>query len=336
MRTLFSAIAALLALAAHADERMLRKEALVEAPVESVHAAWTTSEGIQSFFAPEAIVEAKPGGAFFIHFNPYAAGGSRGADGMRVLAVQPGRMISFTWNAPPYIPDVRAQRTVVIVRTEAAGEGRTRVTLTHAGWGDGGGWDEAYKYFDKAWDRVLGSLRERFAKGPTDWREWLGKMRQATPEAPRVPERILRHQAVVSATPETIWKALSTPEGAARWAAPVVALDFRTGGYMRTHDDASKAIGAPGTRHLDIVNVIENELVTYQVGLAERDPAAARLEDQRLQRIVQLAPAGAGRTRIVATMVGFGSGPRWDEAYAALAKENEAAVRKLAALFPAR
>ena len=83
MKSLLAWAVAALALCAHAQERMLHKEVVVDAPVEAAYAAWTTSEGIQSFFAPEAVVDAKPGGAFFIHFNPYAAGGSRGADGMR-------------------------------------------------------------------------------------------------------------------------------------------------------------------------------------------------------------------------------------------------------------
>ena len=31
----------------------------------------------------------------------------------------------------------------------------TRVSLHHTGWGDGGEWDKAYDYFNKAWDNVL-------------------------------------------------------------------------------------------------------------------------------------------------------------------------------------
>jgi uncharacterized protein YndB with AHSA1/START domain len=152
-----------------AAERAIEKEIVVNAPLHAAWSAWTTSEGIQSFFAPEAVIEAKPEGKYFVHFNPYGPPGSRGADDMRVLAVQADRMISFTWNAPPHLPEARAQRTVVIVRTEPVGEKQTRVKLTHVGWGDGGQWDEAYNYFDAAWPRVLASLQKRFSDGPVDW-----------------------------------------------------------------------------------------------------------------------------------------------------------------------
>ena len=37
---------------------------------------------------------------------------------MRFMALQPKKMISFDWNAPPHLPEARAQRTFVVVRFE--------------------------------------------------------------------------------------------------------------------------------------------------------------------------------------------------------------------------
>lgn len=163
--------------AAAADERVISREVVVKAPAADVWKAWTTNDGIQSFFAPEAFVEPKAGGAFRIHFNPYAPAGSKGADDMRVLAVQEGRMLSFTWNAPPYFPEVRGQNTYVTVRMKPVSETETRVTLAHGGWGDGGQWDPVYDYFDKAWGTVLGNLQKRFAEGPIDWTPYLARLK---------------------------------------------------------------------------------------------------------------------------------------------------------------
>jgi uncharacterized protein YndB with AHSA1/START domain len=172
------------ALAADAGpERAILKEAVVAAPIEEVWKAWTTSEGIATFFAPEAVVEPRSGGAFFVHMNPYGAPGMRGADDMRVLAVQENKMISFTWNAPPHLPETRAQRTLVIVRLLPVAGNETRVRLTHIGWGDGGQWDQTYAYFDRAWGNVLANLQKRFVEGPMDWKPWLARMKAATEEA---------------------------------------------------------------------------------------------------------------------------------------------------------
>lgn len=180
MKTLALALLAAAFLAgslAQAEERALHKEVIVKAPVAEVWNAWTTTEGIKTFFAPDANVEARPGGPFEIYINPYAPAGMKGADDMKVLAVQPERMLSYTWNAPPSLPEARKQRTVVILRFAPVSESETRVTLTHVGWGDGGEWDKAYAYFDHAWPMVLGNLQKRFAEGPVDWSEWLARMR---------------------------------------------------------------------------------------------------------------------------------------------------------------
>jgi uncharacterized protein YndB with AHSA1/START domain len=181
MRRALALLVLAAALGAHAEERAIVKEIVVKATPAAAWRAWTTSEGIRSFFAPEAVVDPRPDGAFHLHFNPYAAPGLKGADDMRFLALQENRMISFTWNAPPHLPEARAQRTVVVVRFAPAGEGESRVTLTHGGWGDGGQWDQAYEYFNGAWGRVLVNLKKRFDEGPVDWSEHLARMKAATP-----------------------------------------------------------------------------------------------------------------------------------------------------------
>ena len=86
-------------------------------------------------------------------------------------------MLSFTWNAPPHLPEARAQRTSVTVRLAPGTDGFTDVRLTHSGWGDGGQWDKAYDYFNGAWGRVLANLEKRFVDGPYDWSAWLRQMK---------------------------------------------------------------------------------------------------------------------------------------------------------------
>lgn len=178
MMALAAAAVLPLAQAASAAERAIDLQVLVAAPLPQVWQAWTTAEGITSFMAPGAEVEPRVGGAFHVHFDPLAAPGLRGADDMRFLALQPMKMLSFDWNAPPHLPLARAQRTLVVLRFEPQGEAATRVTLHHTGWGDGGEWDQAYDYFGKAWVKVLGNLKTRFDSGPIDWRDWMEALRK--------------------------------------------------------------------------------------------------------------------------------------------------------------
>jgi len=169
----------LLAPLAQAAERAIDKSIEVTATLDQAWAAWTTREGIVGFFAPDAKIEPRVGGAFQIYMDPTAEPGMKGADDMRFMALQPKKMISFDWNAPPSLPEARAQRTFVVVRFEPLGEKATRVSIHHTGWGDGGEWDKAYSYFDRAWGFALGNLKKRFDSGPQDWTGWLAQLKQS-------------------------------------------------------------------------------------------------------------------------------------------------------------
>ena len=182
MKQLFLFLALVLALSAsprlHATERAIDKSIEINASLDQAWDAWTTREGIVSFFAPDAKVEPRVGGAFQIYIDPTAPPDSKGADEMRFLALQPKKMISFDRNAPPHLAQARAQRTFVVVRFEPLTDKTTRVTLHHSGWGDGGQWDQAYTYFDRAWVGVLGNLKKRFDSGPQDWTAWLEQLKK--------------------------------------------------------------------------------------------------------------------------------------------------------------
>jgi uncharacterized protein YndB with AHSA1/START domain len=177
---------ACLCAAALGAERSIDKEVIVTAPIESVWQAWTTKAGIRTFFAPDAEIDQRVGGAFHIHMDPLAEPGMKGADNMRFMALQRPTMLSFDWNAPPSLPETRAQRTFVIVRLADVDGRVTRVSIHHTGWGDGGEWDKTYSYFDRAWPAVLAKLKTSFEAGPVDWTEWMAQLRKAhsAPAAP--------------------------------------------------------------------------------------------------------------------------------------------------------
>lgn len=178
MRVLAALAWLALASIASAQERAIVKEVVVAAPIESVWSAWTSKAGVESFFAPEAEIDARVGGAFHIHIDPFAKPGMKGADDMRFMALQRPTMLSFDWNAPPQLPEARNQRTFVVVRLADIDGKSTRVRLHHSGWGDGDEWDRAHTYFDRAWGNVLASLKKRFDTGPVDWTDWLAQLKK--------------------------------------------------------------------------------------------------------------------------------------------------------------
>ncbi|MCA9521698.1 MAG: SRPBCC domain-containing protein [Myxococcales bacterium] len=144
-------------------ERRIRDDFVVAASPSDCFRIWTTEAGIRSFFAPECTVELREDGPFEMYFLLDAEPGLRGGEGNRILAFQEPTMLSFSWNHPPQLDQIRNQRTHVILRFRAQDTEHTRVTFEQNGWGDGDQWDRAFEYFTRAWlEQVLPSFRALF------------------------------------------------------------------------------------------------------------------------------------------------------------------------------
>lgn len=145
-------------------------EVEVPASLSEVWAAWTTEAGVKSFFAPQCTLDFRLGGAYEMYFDLDAPAGLRGGEGCLILAIEPFKMFSFTWNAPPEFPAIRDQRTHVVVRFNEIDAKNTRVSLTQDGWGSSKDWQNDRRYFERAWGEVvLPRLVRRFTQGPVLW-----------------------------------------------------------------------------------------------------------------------------------------------------------------------
>lgn len=144
----------------------------INASAEEVYKAWTTTEGIKSFFAPGAgNIEIKLFGDYQIYFFPDNPIDQKGAEDEKILSYEENSMLSFTWGMPPTFAELRAnQKTVVHIRLEQIETARTKFSFTQSGWGSSDNWQRARGYFLIAWGNiVLPRLRYRFDVGPVDW-----------------------------------------------------------------------------------------------------------------------------------------------------------------------
>lgn len=150
--------------------RAIRVTSVIPASIEEVWKAWTTEDGVKTFFAPDCRIDLRPGGAYEMYFDLEAKPGDRGGEGVTILALDPPQMLSFTWNAPPEIPAIRVQRTHVTIFFAPVSTTETKITLQHDGWGNSIEWKKARRYFQRAWGKVvLPRLYKRFIDGPIQW-----------------------------------------------------------------------------------------------------------------------------------------------------------------------
>jgi uncharacterized protein YndB with AHSA1/START domain len=138
-------------------DKKIAKGIKITISAEEAFGLWTTHEGLLTFFGKDNKIELRPGGAFEIYFlmeNPY---GSRGSEGCKILSYLPGKMLSFSWNAPPSFPQIRksSYKTWVVIEFNGISTNETELVLTHLGWPDDPAWNPVYDYFDRAWALVL-------------------------------------------------------------------------------------------------------------------------------------------------------------------------------------
>ena len=134
----------------------------IRAAAKDVWRTWSTDAGAKGVLAPDTNIQPRIGGPFELFFLPEPVDGQRGSDGCTVLVHVPGRMISFSWNAPPSFPHVRHMRTWVVV-TMTEKDGTMELRLTHLGFDElkaahpehAEEIDAAREYLRRAWPSML-------------------------------------------------------------------------------------------------------------------------------------------------------------------------------------
>ncbi len=167
-------------------DRTIFLEATINAAPGAVFRLWTSAEGIKKFFAPDARIDARPGGRYQVIFFPSKdpEGDSHGTKGARILKLVPDRELAFEWitfagdtllgkNAPPFAPP--SQRNMQPLPTWAelsfdpvAGQpNQTHLKFAHYGFREGELWGQSYQWFGRAWKGVLEQLAA-YCQNPKD------------------------------------------------------------------------------------------------------------------------------------------------------------------------
>ena len=147
--------------ASGAPRRRIVHRAVLAAQPDAVFERLTTSEGVRFFNGIDSRIELRIGGAYEWLFDASAPQGQKGGEGCQILAYLPGEMLTFSWNAPPHLPEARGKRTWVVILLSRLGD-QTELELSHLGFGEGEQWDECFHYFEAAWGRVLEELGKSF------------------------------------------------------------------------------------------------------------------------------------------------------------------------------
>lgn len=149
------------------NDKAIIKEVTIDAPLNLVWYAWTISERVSEWFAPEAMVEAKEGGAYELYFVP-GNRTSMNTMGCKISKLINEKELHFTWKGPDQFETLmnnENELTTVKVSVVATNENSTKVIVEHIGFKDNEDWSEAINWHQMAWSGVLDSLKSALEKG---------------------------------------------------------------------------------------------------------------------------------------------------------------------------
>ncbi|MBX3396488.1 MAG: SRPBCC domain-containing protein [Phycisphaerae bacterium] len=302
------------------SDRILRKEVVIHATIDEVWHAWTTSEGIRSFFVPDSNVDLRIGGPFelFMGMDAPDESGLRGSESCRILSYLDREMLAFEWNFPPAVMRLRKSgaKTHVVIRLRQVDGGRVKVTLSQAGWGKGEDWDAGYAYFDSAWGKVLELLKSHFDGVQ-------GTSVSATKSAPATttvekhvtvtawdrPERRQDFEVIVPSSVDEVWEILSTGKGLERIGGRSAKVELKPGGKWEFWQ------GSP-TR---VQVYLPKELLACTGSAPSQFP---EVQKGGHWGVYFLEPIDGGRTRLRLSVVGWKEGEEWDRAFDYFLKNN--------------
>lgn len=148
-------------------------------------------------------------------------------------------------------------------------------------------------------------------------------------------ERVLQQQAIVPAPLADVWRAFTTSEGLRSFAAPVAQIDFRLGGMWEASYNPEAKIGDPAN--------IRNEIIAYEpmkmmaVRIVNTPPNFPHPEVAKaVWTVFDFEDLGFDRTRVTSSMVGWKSGPEWDQIYKFFEHGNAIVFDKLEKRFSAK
>lgn len=142
-------------------------------------------------------------------------------------------------------------------------------------------------------------------------------------------ELMLKQEVIINTTIDNVWKAFTEPEQWKKWATPVVEIDFRINGTIRSNYDSKARIGDKGTITLHIPFYIPSKQIVMQAEIADNFPAFVKGEEKNLYTINEFHQINERQTKVIIYGVGYKNEPRWHELLTFFVKGNEMMLNNL-------
>lgn len=142
-------------------------------------------------------------------------------------------------------------------------------------------------------------------------------------------ELMLRQETIINTSVDNVWKAFTEPDHWKRWATPVVEIDFRINGAIRSNYNPQAKIGDKGTITLHIPFYIPKQQIVMQAEISNNFPEFAKGEEKNLYTVNEFQKISDQQTKVLIYGIGYKNDPKWQELLKFFIQGNEMMLNNL-------
>ena len=131
------------------------------------------------------------------------------------------------------------------------------------------------------------------------------------------------------ATVTQVWNAYTTESGWKGWVTPVVEMDFRINGTIKSHYDSTAHIGDKGTIVTHILNYVPHRQITMQAELTENFPEFMQSDAANLYSFVTFESLDNNRSKLTNYGIGYKNEKKWLDLLQFFIRGNEQSLLQL-------
>ncbi|HXJ72968.1 MAG TPA: SRPBCC domain-containing protein [Candidatus Dormibacteraeota bacterium] len=145
-------------------------------------------------------------------------------------------------------------------------------------------------------------------------------------------DRVIRLAVEVAASPEEVWRTLTTSEGWKSFAVAFAQVDMRIGGMIETSYNPMARLGDPDNIKNEVVAYVPGRIMAIRCVQAPRD-FKHKQEFFSTGTLFEIVPVEKSRTKIIVTAVGYKQGEAFDDLFKKFRWGDAYTLDKLRLLF---
>ena len=152
---------------------------------------------------------------------------------------------------------------------------------------------------------------------------------KSTVDSTAAGELILTQEVLIHAPVADVWDAYSTEKGWAAWSTPLVSMDFKIGGTIKTNYNPNGTLEDETANTLYIRNYVPQQLITLQADLAPNWPEFMKEEADNLYNVTYFEAIGEKKTKLTSFGMGYKNNEKFLNLMEFFIQGNEASYQKL-------